>query len=111
MLELQKRDHNLFRNLFKFGVMSTRQIASQVFSEIALTTVLRRLRLLLDHDLIICSGYLATGEKVWSISKLGAAAINESKIYKFSNMNTLQHDVCLTDIRFVLESLGPWALC
>lgn len=105
-MRLQDRDKILLQLLYRFGVMSTRQIADRIFSNIALTTVLRRLRVLQDDGLIINSGHLPDGTKVWSISKTGAQAIGNEDVFRFTNQNTLNHDVCLTEARFALEGMS-----
>lgn len=105
-MRLQQRDKILLQLLYQFGVMSTRQITERCFSNIAISTVLRRLRLLRENGLIINCGHLADGSKVWSIAKTGALAVGEQEVFRFTNQNTLFHDICLTEARFTLEGIG-----
>ncbi len=105
-LKLQTRDQILMQKINSYGVLSTRQITSICFNNIAQATVLRRLRLLQEAGFIINCGYLPDGAKVWSISKLGSKVINEKEPFRFSNRNTHHHDVCVADVRFTLENIG-----
>ncbi len=105
-MKVQPRDLSLLHAFARFGVLSTNQIAADIFSETAVTTVLRRLRLLQEAGFSIRCGHLASGEKVWSLSKAGANLIKSSEPFRFSNKNTLYHDVCVSEVRKKLESIG-----
>lgn len=105
-LKLQTRDQIFMQKLNRYGVLSTRQITSICFNNIAQATVLRRLRLLQEAGFIINCGHLSDGAKVWAISKLGSKVINEKEPFRFSNRNTHHHDVCLADVRLTLENIG-----
>jgi len=105
-IKLQERDLSLLKTILRYGVLSTKQITSLCFANIAQTTVLRRLRLLQEAGVLINCGHLSDGAKVWSISKLGCKMINEKPPFRFSNRNTHQHDVCLVNVRLALESMG-----
>ena len=105
-MKVQPRDLSLMLALARYGVLSTNQIVANIFSDTAVTTVLRRLRLLQDAVLIIRCGHLASGEKVWSLSKAGASLINSAEPFRFSNQNTLYHDTCVSEVRMTLESIS-----
>lgn len=105
-MKLQERDLNLMQNLSRFGVMSTRQIAETLFASVAMTTVLKRLRILEDSKFIFSCGHLSDGSKVWSLAKEGGRTINANEIFYYKNQNTIQHDVCLTGARLALETIG-----
>ena len=105
-IKLQPRDLELLHALSKYGVMSSRQISQWIFKNVALTTVLRRLRLLNDSHIIINCGHLPNGNKAWSLSNLGADAIHAPPPFRFANHNTFYHDTLVVDLRMTLESIG-----
>lgn len=105
-IQLQERDKNLLHNLHRYGVLSTRQVAKRLFQNTASSTMLRRLRLLQDAGFIKNCGHLPDGAKVWSISKLGSQKINKEPPIRYSNQNTHQHDVYLSEVRMCLENIG-----
>lgn len=106
MIRLQERDFNLLKSLNNFCILSTSQIARFIFAEIAQTIVLRRLRALSDAGLIINCGHLKTSEKAWSLAKEGGKLIGIDAVYRFSNQNTMLHDVCLSELRMCFESIN-----
>jgi hypothetical protein len=105
-MRLQDRDRSLLQCLYRFGVLSTRQIATQFFPQIAISTVLRRLRILEESRLITNCGHLRDGAKLWSLGKSGGLAISKEEVFRFANQNTFHHDVCVTEARFALENIG-----
>jgi hypothetical protein len=106
MAKLQPRDIHFLQTLSRFGILSSNQIAQYFFNGTALTTTLRRLRVLEKSRIILNPGHLQSGEKVWTLSKEGARQIEASEPFRYSNQNTFMHDVCLSEVRFTLESLG-----
>ena len=106
MIRLQQRDRNLLSGLANFGLLSTSQIAKWYFAGVARTTVLRRLRILQQNQLILSPGHLSNAMKVWSLSKTGALVLDAPEPFRFSNQNTLWHDVCLSELRKCLEESG-----
>jgi hypothetical protein len=106
MAKLQPRDIHFLQTLSRFGILSSNQIAEYFFNGTALTTTLRRLRVLEKSRIILNPGHLQSGEKVWTLSKEGARRIGAGEPFRYSNQNTFSHDVCLSEVRFTLESLG-----
>lgn len=105
-MRLQDRDKRLLENLYRFGVMSTRQIATRFFPKTSRTTALRRLRTLEESKLIRNCGHLADGIKVWSLTRAGGLALGQEEVFRFNNQNTLNHDVCVTEARFAFQGMG-----
>lgn len=106
MAKLQPRDVHFLQTLSRFGILSSNQIAQYFFTGTAVTTALRRLRVLEKSRIILNPGHLQSGEKVWTLSKEGARQIAASEPFRYSNQNTFLHDVCLSEVRLTLESLG-----
>jgi hypothetical protein len=103
LIKIQKRDQKLLFGLSKYGVLSTLQIANWYFQNVDRHTVLRRLRLLKSHNLILNPSTLPDGTKAWSLSKTGAAYINAATPIRHSNRNATLHDVSLAALRKCLE--------
>jgi hypothetical protein len=93
MIRKQKRDEELLQGLSKFGVLSSRQIEAWYFGNVDRHTVLRRLRGLEKHGLILNPSTLPDGMKAWSLGQNGAKIISAPVPYRYSNRNTTLHDV------------------
>lgn len=106
MIRVQKRDEDFLRGLSKFGVLSTAQIAAWYFESVDKRTVLRRLRLLETHGLILNPSTLPNGMKAWSLSKVGASLVSAPMPFRYSNRNSTHHDVTLSGLRKHLEDIG-----
>ncbi|MBT4762738.1 MAG: hypothetical protein HOO06_13655 [Bdellovibrionaceae bacterium] len=104
-MNIQKRDLEILFALSKYGVFSTGQIGSKYFMNVERSTVLRRLRILKTHGLILNPSTLENGMKVWSVSKMGAELIGAEVPFRYSNRNTALHDVTLSQLRQHLETL------
>ena len=105
-MQLTARDKKLFELLNRYHVLSSRQVKTLVFANLANTNVFRRLRLLESKGLILRSDGLPLGESVWILRSKGAAnLVTEWHPYSI-NKNTLYHDVTLTELRLALESVG-----
>ncbi len=103
---LQEHDHKLFRQLIRFGLLSTPQISALVFPGIATATMLRRLRLLERGHYVRRGVTLADATNTWIIGTKGIEVLGFGNQYHFTNRNGIQHDVFLTDVRIALERLG-----
>ena len=103
---LQPRDKKLLELLSRFGVLSTEQIAKLCFEKIAHTTVMRRIRKLEETNLILRLGGLPNAMNAWCLTVEGATAIAKSEPYRYSNRNTLHHEVTLSGLRIALERVG-----
>ncbi len=105
-MQTTQRDLELFRRLSKYGMLSTQQIAKIVFNEIALTTILRRLRLLEDKKLITRVATLPSHEVLWSVTERGAESVSVSVPKRHWSKNLLEHDYKLLSLRLLLEEGG-----
>ncbi len=100
------RDQKLLHQLGDFGVLSTGQIRELFFPEIAKTTMLRRLRILEQWDLIRRLRGLSDGSHGWCLSQRCATALGFVGIGRRLNRHTLEHDVTLSQVRLALGSVG-----
>ena len=105
MMRVQRRDLEVLFALSKYGVLSTGQICAKHFASVERSAVLRRLRALTKHGLILNPSTLENGMKVWSISKVGAKLIGTGEPFRHSNRNTALHDVTLSSLHQHLEEL------
>ena len=105
-MQITNRDLELLRKLSKYGMLSTQQIAKMTFQQIALTTVLRRLRLLEDHKLIQRTATLPTHEVLWSLTDRGAGKASVTVPKRNWSKNLLDHDYKLLSLRLLLEGNG-----
>lgn len=103
---LTVRDRNLLSDIQTFGLLTTRMIAARHFPKVAMTTILRRLRILESNDYIQRISGLERGQHAWSLTKFSAVQIvkRPSKIHypRF----ILDHDLKLVDLRLRLEGSG-----
>lgn len=103
---LTERDRELLRMLSRMGFMTTRQLNRTIFKGIAITTELRRLRVLERSDYIIRVEGLGSNEKGWCLTIKGADAVGFLFPKRRFNRATLEHDKILTDLRLILEGGG-----
>lgn len=98
-MRLQKRDVELLIMICDFGLLSTKQIGKLFFKEVAITTVLKRLRILEKGRLIKRVSGLESFELLWVLSDKGARII-ERENYKTSwNKRLLEHDHKISSLR------------
>lgn len=100
------RDLSLFRELGKYGLLTTSQLAGHVFPGVQSSTVLRRLRALEKAKWIYRVKALESGELVWILSRDGENKIGLEIPMIKPNRNGVAHDVLLTEFRMALESVG-----
>lgn len=103
---LTERDLNLFRKLSSYGMLTTKQIALNVFQSIATTTVLRRLRILEAGYLIKRIIGLETHENLWILTEKGAGMADVPLAKRNWSKNLLEHDHKLLSLRLELEKFG-----
>lgn len=103
---LTDRDKKLLALLASMGFMTTKQLARTVFDSIAITTVLRRLRILELSGYISRVEGLRNNECGWCLSLKGADAVGALNPKRRFNRATLDHDVLLADLRLILEGQG-----
>jgi len=103
---LQPRDKRLLELLSRFGVLSTDQIAKLCFDKIAHTTVMRRIRKLEETNLVLRLGGLPNAMNAWCLTTEGATLIGKEEPFRYSNRNTLAHEVTLSELRTALDRVG-----
>lgn len=103
---LQSRDQRLLELLSRYGVLSTKQIADLIFLDIAHSTVMRRLRKLSAKNLIHRCDGLPNAMSAWSITRNAARLISRPEPMRFTNRNTITHEVELSQLRLSLECMG-----
>lgn len=103
---ITNRDRLLLLKLHSYGMLATNQIKKIVFNDIAVTTVLRRLRILEKRHLIKRVEGLITSERLWALTEKGAE-LADFKLYKrhFAK-GLLDHDYKLLSLRLCLEGKG-----
>lgn len=106
-----ERDTKLLVHLGEYGVLSTNQIKDLFFSETDKGTMLRRLRILEEMDLVRRIFGLADGSHGWVLTRKCASRIGAIGVNGRLNRLTLDHDVTLSQVRLALESVvigGKW---
>ncbi|OFZ55870.1 MAG: hypothetical protein A2428_14780 [Bdellovibrionales bacterium RIFOXYC1_FULL_54_43] len=87
-------------------MLSTRQIKEIFFTNIASSTVLRRLRKLEKLNLIGRVHGLDEGLCAWTLAAKGTSTIGARDTFRYSNRNAIEHEVTLSALRMSLESVG-----
>ena len=105
-MALTQRDKTLLFQLSNFALMTTKQIRRSVFGDIAMTTVLRRLRALENEGYIQRIEGLANAERAWTVTQRGCEEFVDRIPKRHFNRATLPHDVKLTELRMALEGHG-----
>lgn len=100
------RDKELFRKLHEYGMLSTKQVNEMIFKNIAVTTVLRRLRLLEDGHFVKRILGLESQDVLWVLNEKGAAAIGCEMSKRNWSKNLLEHDFKLLKLRLTMEASG-----
>jgi hypothetical protein len=103
---ITKRDLVLFENLSRYGMLSTKQINSLCFNSIAMTTVLRRLRVIEKNKYVQRILGLESQEKLWFLLPKGAEMATVDIPKRHWSKNLLEHDYKLISLRILLEGSG-----
>jgi DNA-binding Lrp family transcriptional regulator len=103
---ITQRDKTLLFKLSRYALMTTKQIQKSVFNGVAMTTVLRRLRILEKSGYIQRVEGLENAEKAWTVTLKGCEGTADRVPKRHFNRSTLPHDVRLTDLRLALEGHG-----
>ncbi|MCM0604898.1 MAG: replication-relaxation family protein [Xanthomonadaceae bacterium] len=103
---LQKRDQNILASLSRYGILSSRQIGELFFKNIRHTTMMKRLRILEEENFILRAKGLPDSQSAWYLGAKGAKAIGVDEPGRYTNQNIVLHEVTLSDVRLVLESIG-----
>lgn len=97
------RDKILFEKLYKYAVMTTKQVATTVFPNVDVKTVLRRLGKLEDENYIERIEGLPTYHRVWLLTPKGSYMVSDRPPRRRQSRFQLEHDVMLTALRLKLE--------
>lgn len=103
---ITNRDRELLLKLHSCGMLTTNQLNMVVFNDIAVTTVLRRLRLLEKENLIKRIEGLSTSETLWVLTEKGAALVSVKLVKHRFSKSLLEHDYKLVSLRLALEGNG-----
>lgn len=105
-INIQERDLKMLSGLYRCGVLSTNQIAKLFFLNISHTTMMKRLRKIKQANLIREVHVRQNGERVWTLVKEGFSVLKKDILFKYTNKNTIEHDVLLSECRIILDELG-----
>ncbi len=103
---ITKRDLALFENLSRYGMLSTKQINCLCFNSIAMTTVLRRLRMLEENKYVQRKLGLESHEILWVLLPKGAEVATVNIPKRHWSKILLEHDFKLISLRLLLEGCG-----
>lgn len=105
-MKLTQRDLEIFKLMATMAILTTAQLQRTVFSGIAITTVLRRLRKLEKEKYIQRIDGLPNYEVAWALTQKGADAVGYGSLKRNFNRLSLVHDVKLSGLRLTLEGHG-----
>jgi len=105
-MKLTQRDLEIFKLLSTMAILTTAQLQKTVFSGVAVTTVLRRLRKLEKEKYIQRIGGLPSYEVAWALTQKGADTVGYGNPKRNFHRLSLVHDVRLSDLRLTLERYG-----
>ena len=105
-MNITNRDIDIFKLIANYGMLTTKQLNSICFNSIAMTTVLRRLRMLEDKKFINRLIGLESQEVVWVLQPKGAEKAGVSIPKRHWSKNLLEHDHKLISLRLSLECSG-----
>lgn len=105
-MRLTARDHELLKLLKNYGCLTTQQIQTKTFNNIALTTVLRRLRVLNETGLVQKILGLETSERLWALTKQSVERFELAPAKVNFPRAILEHDALLSTVRMRLEDSG-----
>lgn len=105
-MKLTDRDSSILLEIQNYGLLPTRTIARRHFGGVALTTVLRRLRLLEKAQYIKRIQGLKNGGHAWCLTKEAAEDLNGNPAKTNFPPFAIEHDIALMDLRMRLEECG-----
>lgn len=105
-MKVTQRDQALLIKLSSYGILSTKQVGFYFFPTVALTTVLRRLRMLETENYLKRITGLENHELLWTLTEKGAAIGKVSLPKRRWSKNMLEHDYKLLCLRLKLEGAG-----
>src|SRR3954467_2457701 len=98
-MELTERDKTILLDIQTFGLMPTKLIANRHFKGTALTTTLRRLRMLENASYIRRIEGLKNGAVAWCLTKAAALEFDTTASKLFFPKHILEHDLTLNEVR------------
>lgn len=101
-MRLQNRDTELMKMICDFGLISTKQVGDLFFKDVAITTVLKRLRILEEEKYIKRIIGLESHELLWSIDSKGARLIEKEYFKTVWNKQMIDHDHKISSLRQML---------
>lgn len=102
-MRLTERDSEIFKLISKTAILTTAQIERVIFTGVATTTVLRRLRKLEKGKFIERIEGLPNHEMAWALTMKGAESVGYLNPKRNFHRLALVHDVKLADLRLILE--------
>lgn len=105
-MKLTDRDRALLLDIQKYGILPTRLIASRHFPGVALSTVLRRLRVLNERRYIQRITGVENGSHAWCMTEKGAQELNGGPAKTSFPRHIIEHDLTLMKLRMRLEETG-----
>lgn len=105
-LNVTARDIKLLRKLSVYGMLSTKQTNVLVFNSIAITTVLRRLRLLESSLYVKRIRGLDSQDVLWVLTEKGALLAEVEVPKRHWSKSLLDHDFKLLQLRLAMEGCG-----
>lgn len=105
-LSITTRDIKLFKGLSSYGMLSTKQVNVIYFKSIAITTVLRRLRLLEAGLYVKRLRGLESQDVLWVLTEKGALLAEVAVPKRHWSKSMLNHDFKLLQLRLAMEASG-----
>lgn len=105
-LTVTVRDIELLQKLSVYGMLSTKQVNALVFNSIAITTVLRRLRLLEAGFYVKRILGLESQDVLWVLTEKGALMAEVGVPKRHWSKSLLEHDFKLLQLRIAMEGCG-----
>lgn len=105
-MTLTSRDLELLKKLSTHGMLSTKQVGQLFFTDVAITTVLRRLRLLEANFYVRRILGLESQEVLWVLTPKGASEASVPLPKRHWSKNMLEHDFKLLALRLAMEDIG-----
>ncbi|MBI2522273.1 MAG: replication-relaxation family protein [Bdellovibrio sp.] len=105
-MTITQRDRKLFSHLSNYGMLTTKHVNEIIFGGIAITTVLRRLRILEEEKYLKRLVGLESQDILWTMTDKAALLGEGEQFKRYWNKNLLEHDFKLLNLRLALEKQG-----
>lgn len=100
------RDQEILEDIRSYGILTTRMIAARHFPGVAMTTVLRRLRMIEATGYVCRITGLEGAQTGWVLTKTSAQKMHPTPSKIHFPRFILDHDLKLTHLRLALEAAG-----